>query len=131
MTTYRTAVADTHSGKFRQSITIGPHALDSDKPVEEGGEDGGPRPFEWLAAGLAACTSMTVKSWAEMKQLSLRRVHVEVTVVHDGERTTFEKQLRLEGALDDAQREGLVEISKLSPVHKALMGAITIETRLV
>jgi len=97
----------------------------------EGGEDGGPRPFEWLAAGLAACTSMTVKSWAEMKQLSLRRVHVEVTVVHEGERTTFEKQLRLEGALDDAQREGLVEISKLSPVHKALMGAITIETRLV
>jgi len=131
MESYRTAIADTLSGKFRQTITVGPHVSVSDEPIERGGEDSGPRPFELLAAGLASCTSMTVKSYAEIKQISLRRVHVEVTVVRDTERVTFEKQLRLEGNLDDADRDKLLEVSKRCPVHKALMGAITIESRLV
>jgi len=129
MDSYRPAIAE--GGRFRQSISVGPHALTADEPVASGGADSGPQPFEWLAAGLAACTSMTIKRAAEEGQISLKRVHVAVTVVREGERTTFEKRLRLEGALDDAQRQRMVEASKRSPVHMALMGAMTIETRLV
>lgn len=127
----RTVTADSRSGKFTQTLQVGPHALVADEHVEDGGQDLGPAPFELLAASLAACTSMTVKAYADHKGISLRRVHVEVTVVPDAERTTFEKVLRFEGNLEDAQRDRLVEISKRCPVHRTLMGAITLETRLV
>lgn len=126
----RTAIADTKSGKFGQTIQVGPHTFNADEHLEDGGEDLGPAPFELLAAGLAACTSMTVKAYADHKGISLRRVHVEVTVVREPERTTFEKVLRFEGSLTDAERDRLVEISKRCPVHRTLMGAITLETRL-
>lgn len=127
----RTVTADTRSGKFTQTLQVGPHTLVADEHREDGGEDLGPAPFELLAAGLAACTSMTVKAYADHKGISLRRVHVEVTVVRDADRTTFEKVLRFEGNLEDAERDRLVEISKRCPVHRTLMGAITLETRLI
>lgn len=127
----RTAIADTRSGKFAQTITVGPHSFVADEVREDGGEDQGPAPLELLAAGLAACTSMTVKSYADHKDISLRRVHVEVRVVREAERTTFEKLIRFEGMLEDAERDRLLEISKRCPVHRTLMGAITIETRLI
>lgn len=127
----RPVTAETLSGRFQQTMTVGPHRFVSDELVEDGGEDAGPSPFEWLAAGLAACTSMTVKAYADVKQWPLVAVHAKVTPVREAERLLFVREVRFEGALDDTQRARLVEISKRCPVHKALSGTIAIETQLV
>ena len=72
----RSAHVHTDSGKFRQRIQIGGHVLVADEPASNGGDDAGPEPHEFLLAGLGACTSMTVKLYADGKGWPLLAVDV-------------------------------------------------------
>ena len=71
-------VTDTGTGRYTQSITAGRHRLTADEPMSIGGADAGPNPYELLLAALGACTSMTMRMYAERKGLSLLRTTVRL-----------------------------------------------------
>ena len=118
------------SAKFRQNIEIGPHLLHADEPTELGGEDAGPEPHEFLLAALGACTSMTVKMYAERKNYALTSVRVELRGDKTADAFVIHRELFLEGELADAERARLLEIAEKCPVHKTLSNTIRIETKL-
>lgn len=136
-------VVETGEGRFTQQISVGPHRLRADEPASAGGLDSGPTPYDLLLAGLGACTSMTVRLYAERKQWPVD--HVTVRLRHekihaadcagcetqDGKIDRIERDIVLEGALDDAQRARLLEIANRCPVHRTLHSEVLIPTRLV
>jgi putative redox protein len=115
----------TKQGKFQQTVAIGPHAFVADEPTESGGDDAGPAPHEILLSALGACTSMTLKMYAERKGMKLDRVHVHLEMQKlEGERTVLKRTVRLEGTLSADERTRLLEIAAKCPVHKTLAGKI-------
>jgi uncharacterized OsmC-like protein/alpha/beta superfamily hydrolase len=135
-------VTETREGKFQQSVAIGPHHFLADEPVAAGGRDTGPSPYEWLIAGLGACTAMTLRLYAEQKKLPLERVTVTLrhAKIHaedcatcetkEGMLDRIERTIALEGVLTDAQRARLLEIADKCPVHRTLTSEIDIRTTL-
>ncbi len=133
-------VRETGAGRFAQEIAAGPHALRADEPVEYGGDDSGPGPYDLLLAALGACTSMTVRMYAERKGWPLERV--SVTLSHDkihaedcaecetreGRVDRIVRRLALAGDLDGAQRARLFEIADKCPVHRTLASEVSIVT---
>ena len=121
----------TASGKFQQAIDLGPHHLTSDEPQESGGDDMGPGPHDFLLAALGACTSMTVKMYAERKGWPLDKVEVHLTQEKVDGAHSMRREIRLHGVLTDEQRARLIEIAGKCPVHKTLTGKIEIDTHLM
>lgn len=136
-------VQETRKNKFNQIITVGPHRLVADEPVAAGGEDAGPGPYDFLLAGLGACTSMTMRLYADRKSLPLDRV--TVTLKHskiyardcaecdtrEGMLDQIERAIAMDGALDAEQRKKLMEIADKCPVHRTLISEIRIVTKAV
>ncbi|SFA76235.1 putative redox protein [Poseidonocella pacifica] len=124
---------------FLQDVTSGPyhHAL-ADEPLAYGGTNRGMSPYGFLSSGLGACTSMTIRMYARRKGWPLESVRVEVTheKVHAQDSSTGEKvdrfcrDIRLTGALDEAQRARLLEIADRCPVHRTLSSGAEISTSL-
>jgi len=126
-----------------QDIRIGPWQLASDEPAAYGGGDQGPTPYALLCAALGACTSMTLRMYARTKGWPLQRV--VVTVRHDkvhardcatcetkeGKIDRLEREIALEGPLDDVQRNRLMEMAERCPVHRTLINEVQIRTRLI
>jgi len=138
-------VAETAQGTFLNHVVVRAHHFFADEPVSAGGFDAGPSPYDLLAAALGACTSMTLRLYADRKGWPLDRVTVEVghAKVHaddcaecaasDGTARTglvdrFERRLILEGNLDDEQRAGLRKIADRCPVHRTLEASSAIVT---
>jgi putative redox protein len=126
---------------YEQSIVAGAHTLVSDEPRPAGG-DAGMDPYELLLGALGACTAMTIQMYARRKSWSLGRVRVDLSYerVHskdceDCEDTSgrvhrIERVIELEGALSDEQRDRLLEIADLCPVHRTLTEPKEMVTRL-
>ena len=139
----RVVVQETRLGKFQQTVTAGPHHLVADEPVAAGGQDTGPGPYDLLVAGLGACTSMTMRMYADRKQLPLDRVTVTLkhSKIHaedcdecetrEGMLDQIERDISIEGALDAGQRAKLMEIADKCPVHRTLHSEIRIVTKAV
>jgi uncharacterized OsmC-like protein/alpha-beta hydrolase superfamily lysophospholipase len=133
-------VTETRGGKFQQAIAVGPHRIVADEPVAVGGLDSGPNPYDLLLAGLGACTAMTIRLYADRKNLPLERVSVALAhgKVHaadcascetrEGMIDRIDRAITLEGPLDDAQRAKLREIADRCPVHRTLESEIEIRT---
>jgi len=126
----REVVVQTGSGKFGQSIAVGPHTFIGDEPPDHGGDDKGPMPFEYLGAALGTCTSMTVKVYSDRKGWKLTSVRVAVTQETVEGAHVFHRSIDLAGELSEEERARLLEIANKCPVHKALSGTIRIETTL-
>src|SRR6202020_486185 len=69
-------VRETRNSKFQQAVSVGPHRLLADEPVAAGGDDSGPGPYDFLLTALGACTSMTMRLYADRKALPLERTTV-------------------------------------------------------
>jgi putative redox protein len=115
-------VAETGAGKYQVVVTAGDSRLVIDEPVSVGGAGGGPNPYNLLASALGACTSMTIRMYADRKGWPLR--HVDVAVRHSRSgleaRDRFDLDIALEGGLDDSQRARLMQIAERCPVHLTL-----------
>jgi uncharacterized OsmC-like protein len=134
-------VRETRNSKFQQTVSIGPHRLLADEPVAAGGEDSGPGPYDLVLAGLGACTSMTMRMYADRKSLPLERVTVTLnhSKIHAedcaecetrvGMLDQFDRVIAMEGALDAEARKKLMEIADKCPVHRTLTSEIHIVTR--
>lgn len=128
-------VAENHLSAYAQTITAGTHQITADEPLTMGGQDSGPAPFDLLLASLGACTSMTLRMYAERKNLALR--HVAVQLQHekievDGKtRDRITRHITLEGDLSPEQRQRMLEIANKCPVHKALSQPMLIESNLI
>lgn len=135
-------VVEAGQGKFAQDIYAGRHRLRADEPVSIGGADSGPNPYDLLLAALGACTAMTVRMYANLKQLPLTRVSVDLEhdKVHaadceecetrEGKIDRIERVMTLEGDLDEAQRAKLLEIANKCPVHRTLHSEVWVSTKL-
>ncbi|MDT8345936.1 MAG: OsmC family protein, partial [Thermohalobaculum sp.] len=126
---------------FLQDIAVGPGlAIRADEPAAVGGSGLGASPYQLLAAGLGACTSMTIRMYARRKGWPLEGVTVDVThgKTHAEDSAgadegatridLFRRVIRLTGRLDDDQRARLMEIADRCPVHRTLEGGARIET---
>ena len=125
-------VSESGAGPFGSTISIGDHRLTADEPVSAGGLNSGPDPYEFLLAGLGACTAMTLRLYATRKGWPLD--HVEVLARHI-KRTTggalkdvFEREIRLAGALSAEQRARLLVIADRCPVSRTLSAGALIQT---
>ncbi len=128
-------VAENGQGRYQQQVTIGQHSLIADEPTSMGGADAGPAPFDFIMSGLGACTSMTLRMYAERKELPLTKVSVELShdkVEIDGaQRDRITRRITLEGNLSAEQRQRLLEIANKCPVHRALSQSIQLECSLL
>lgn len=127
----RDVTVRTGEGKFQQLVLSGPHHSLADEPKEVGGDDSGPGPFDHVLAGLGACTSMTIKMFADRKAWPLESVRVDLSIHKGDDGYRLTRSIRLEGALSDEQRTRLLDIANKCPVHKMLTGKIEIESALV
>ena len=135
-------VSEADADGFLQDVNAGPlHHTVADEPLAYGGTNRGMSPYGFLAAGLGACTSMTIRMYARRKGWPLK--HVSVDISHDKVHAqdaeisketridSFRRQIRLEGDLDRDQRQRLLEIADKCPVHRTLEKGARVETILV
>jgi len=127
-------VAENGQGRYQQAVLIGQHRLIADEPVSVGGADAGPAPFDFLMSGLGACTSMTLRMYAERKGLPLTRISVALRhdkIDVDGiPRDRITREITLEGDLLPEQRRRLLEIANRCPVHRALSHSMMLDCAL-
>ena len=133
-------VRETRRGQFQQEIVTGKHRLLADEPVAAGGLDSGPGPYDLLLAALGACTAMTVRLYADHKQIPLARTQVRLRhqkiyaadcaecETKEGKIDRIDRLITFEGDLDPAQRARLLEIADKCPVHRTLKSEIDIRT---
>ena len=135
-------VEETLDGLYMQNMRSGSHVLVADAPESVGGNDAGPGPYEYLLMGLGACTSMTLRMYAERKQLPLERVQVRLShnrihaedcsdcETREGKVDEITREISLEGELSDEQKQRLLEIADLCPVHRTLTSEIKVRSEL-
>lgn len=124
---------------FRTEIDAGNHHLVADEPVEAGGNDAGPTPYDFLASALAGCTSMTMQIVAKRENIPIEGIELTVTsdrmyakdcadcMSASGYIHRFQVQIKLKGTLTDAQRARMQQVAARCPVVKTLTAEIKID----
>jgi len=125
----REVVVRSDGTKLGQDIAIGGLALRADHEAAEGGTDTGPAPHELLLSALGACTSMTLRMYAERKGWPLQSVQVSLTATAADGKYTITRQITMAGDLDAEQRQRLLGIADKCPVHRTLTGEVVIQTK--
>lgn len=137
MTEKKTRVTVTESGvRYAQTVIAGGHVLAADEPISQGGRDAGPSPYEYLLAGLGACTLMTMRMYADRHDWPLSRAKVELWHEKVAASDTapksdrFYRVIYLDGELAEEQRLRLAQIAEHCPVSETLRRASSIHTTL-
>ena len=138
-----TLVVERGTGKFAQAINSNGHRLLADEPESFGGDNTGLSPYDLLLSALGACTAMTIRMYADFKNLPLQRVAVKLhhAKIHAedcqtcetkaGKIDQIEREIELTGNLTDDQRKKMLEIADKCPVHRTLHSEVKIKTRLL
>jgi uncharacterized OsmC-like protein/alpha-beta hydrolase superfamily lysophospholipase len=133
-------VRETRRGQFQQEVILGDHRLLADEPVKDGGLNTGPGPYDLLLAALGACTSMTVRLYADLKKIPLLRTQVRLhhekiyavdcaeCETKEGKIDRIDRVITFEGELSAEQRQRLLEIADKCPVHRTLKSEVDIRT---
>ena len=124
--------AETGLGRLQMAARTASGAFLIDEPISAGGLGSGPNPYDLLSAALGACTAMTLRLYAERKGWPMTRVQVSVRHHRASleARDLFERTIRVEGVLDDAQKAQLVQIAERCPVHRTLDRGSDVRTTL-
>lgn len=122
-------VKETGESAFAVDIDVSGHHFKGDEPVEDGGGNLGPSPYDTLLAALGECTAMTVRWYARQQQWPLDKVEVRLTHHKEGRQDVFVKSIMLHGnQLTEEQRAKLIEIAAKCPVQRTLEGTPSILT---
>jgi len=128
---------------FTTQMKVGNHYLVADEPTNYGGNDFGPSPYELVSAGLSACTAMTIQMYAKRKGWKIENVEVHTSYgkihaidcedcdTNSAKIDTFNREIKLEGNLDEKQIKRILQIADKCPVHKTLHNEIQIVTNLI
>ena len=115
--------------RYRTEINVSGHALVGDEGPGLGGKNLGPAPYDFLLAGLGACTAITLRMYADRKQWPLESVEVQLKTVREGDALRIERILVIAG-LDDEQKARLADIAERTPVTLSLKNGMPIRTSL-
>jgi putative redox protein len=115
---------------YRVEIVAGGHALVGDEPAAHGGADAGPAPFDLVLCGLASCTLITLRMYAERKGWTEVKVSGRLRHRMEGGQHLIERHIEVSGAPDAAALQRLGEIAERTPVTLALKAGFTISTEL-
>jgi len=122
-------VSERPGGVYTNDVKTSRHHLLADEPVNLGSSDLGPTPFEYLAAGLGACTTITLRMYANRKKWPVEHVAVDVSQSRNSEgRHVFTRELSFKGDLSEVQVKRLLEIADKCPVHKTLSAGSDVVT---
>ena len=142
-TSDKQVIVRTARSGYATDIVAGGHSLTADEPVAVGGTNLGPSPYDFLVAGLGACTSITLRMYADRKgwplegiEVALRhqKIHAEncrECEAKSGYLDEIKREIKLEGPLDDEQRQRLLQIADRCPVHRTLHREIRIDSNLI
>jgi uncharacterized OsmC-like protein/fermentation-respiration switch protein FrsA (DUF1100 family) len=134
-------VEETGAGRLQQLVSVGSHRFFADEPVAQGGLGSGPTPYDLLLAALGACTSMTLRLFADRKgwplanvrvALSHHKIHAEDCAdceTREGRIDEITRRISLRGELDAGQRAEFLEIADKCPVHRTLHGEVKVRTQ--
>jgi len=127
-------VSEREGGKYTNDVRSSRHQLYADEPAEFGSADLGPTPYEYLCAALGACTSITMRMYADRKKWAVGKISVNVShqkEIHgDGiKRDVFTREISMKGELDEAQKARMIEIANKCPVHRTLEAGADIVTK--
>ncbi len=106
------------------------HQLIADEPIEDGGQNEGFSPYELVLAGLAACTTATLKMYADRKQWKVEKIDVQLSMQAENGIQYIKREITLIGDLDEEQRKRMMMIAEKCPVHKMLTNINQIATTL-
>ena len=114
---------------YRVDLESDEHRLVADEPARRGGGDAGPAPFGYLLCGLAACTAMTLRMYAERKGWDVARIAVDVRYkIPDDDPSWIERTITLPADLTAEQRDRLADIAERTPVTLAIRAGTRIAT---
>jgi len=134
-------VTESGEGRFQQLVLAGPHSLLADEPTSVGGDGSGPTPYDLLSAALGACTSMTLRMYAERKKMDLGKISVLVTHSKShaadcadcvegraAQSSRFSRVISVAGEPSDESKRRLLEIADRCPVHRTLSESSLVST---
>jgi putative redox protein len=113
---------------YAQKIRAGRHQWTADEPKDRGGTESGPNPYSLLLGALGACTSITLRMYAEGKGWKLGEVRVDLNLFKEGEADRIERQIRFSAPLDGEQLARLAEVADKTPVTKTVRQGAPIQT---
>ncbi len=114
-------------GAWRSAMVLSGHELVGDEPPRLGGEDTGPSPFDLVAGGLAQCTNITLRMYAERKGWAVEDVRVSVDVQWEDDAYWLERRIEIEGMLDADQLDRMYDIARRTPVTLVLLEGMRID----
>jgi len=126
----KVAVATIGNDVYRTELKARNHLVIADEPEDVGGKDLGPRPGDFYRMSLASCTAITLRMYANRKNFDVKQIEVTVSTEEGEGKTILHTNIEISGTLDEAQRQRMLQIAKLCPVHKVLTNPIEIETKL-
>src|SRR5258708_24842183 len=124
------ARADIGTVDYATSIATGHHQLTADEGPELGGKDAGPAPYDLLTSALGACTVITLRMYAERKQWPVTAVHAGIHFWRQDKVESIDRPLRIDGNVDDEQKERLAHIAQRTPVTLTRQRSLESRTQL-
>ena len=113
---------------YAQQIVSGHHRLSADEPASLGGGDSGPGPYELLLGSLGACTSITLRMYANRKGWELGKITVGLRYAKRDDGEHIDRRLSFSKPVSEEQKAGLLEIAAKTPVTLTLIRGVSIET---
>lgn len=124
----RVVVATIGQDKYFTNLENGVHTVFADEPADKGGSDKAPTPGDYVRMGLASCTAITLRMYADRKGIAIEEIKVEVSSQEVDGKTLFHRQVHLKGTIDKDQRARMLQIANMCPVHKMLTNPIAVST---
>ncbi len=124
------AVATIGNDLYKTELVARDHTVIADEPLDVGGKDLGPRPGDFIRMGLASCTAITLRMYANRKGWDVQQIRVQVSNGPFDGKTSYKTEIEITGNVNEEQRMRLLQIAKLCPVHKVLTNPIEIDTSL-
>ncbi len=126
-----TAITELDQSHYKTKVFAGGHLIYADEPEELGGTDEGMAPGALLLASLGSCTAITIRMYADRKEIPLETIKIDLAICKEEEmskETTISRKIEFSGDISPEQRDRLMQIADKCPIHKLLSNPIRILT---